>query len=154
MKPLQNCWKLLIGVAAMDKIRDSFVFYGSAWDSVEALRQMGREEDAGQLLEAIVSYGFYGTYDRTNPIVVSSMQSISCNMDRAAQRYTAAKEGGKKGGAKKQFPDEIIWKLLGEGKTNKEIAIELGCSEKTVSRAKARQMDMSSNVLEKQDFSF
>lgn len=92
MKLLQNCWKLLIGVAAMDKIRDSFVFYGSAWDSVEALRQMGREEDAGQLLEAIVSYGFYGTYDRTNPIVVSSMQSISCNMDRAAQRYTAAKK--------------------------------------------------------------
>ena len=122
-------------------IRQGFVFYSSAWESVQALKEQNPEL-AYQLLEAIIEYGLYGEYDESNCIINSIMPGIKVGIDKAAGRYEAASIGGKKGGSREKYDKDEIRRLLDKGKSHKEIAALLGCSTKTVQRV-GHKVDMS-----------
>lgn len=86
-----------------------------------------------------MQFGLYGEYDESNPVINALMQSVIFGIEGAKGRRKKNQEDGKKGGRKK-FPDEVIWKLLDEGKDNNTVAKELGCSLRTVYRAKAARL--------------
>ena len=124
-----------------DYVRQGFVFYASAWESVQALKEQNPEL-AFQLMEAIVEYGLYGEYDESNCIINSIMPGIKVGIDKAAGRYEAASTGGKKGGSREKYDKNEIKRMLDEGMSHKEIAATLGCSTKTVQRV-GHKVDMS-----------
>lgn len=120
--------------------RDAFVFYASAWQSVLELKE-SNPELGDKLLKAIVEYGFYQDYDKSDPIVRAIMANIVVSIDNAAERHIKAQAGGQKSASKSKFDREQIYELLDQGLTHKEVAEIIGCKNtKTIQRAvKERQ---------------
>ena len=127
--------------------RDAFVFYASAWQSVLELKE-SNPELGDKLLKAIVEYGFYQDYDKSDPIVRAIMANIVVSIDNAAERHIKAQAGGQKSASKSKFDSEQIYELLDQGLTHKEVAEIIGCKNtKTIQRAvKERQSGQDKTV--------
>lgn len=127
--------------------RDAFVFYASAWQSVLELKE-SNPELGDKLLKAIVEYGFYQDYDKSDPIVRAIMANIVVSIDNAAERHIKAQAGGQKSASKSKFDREQIYELLDQGLTHKEVAEIIGCKNtKTIQRAvKERQSGQDKTV--------
>lgn len=114
----------------MSDYKSSMVFYESAYLAIKCLPTIELQLEA---YEGLMKYGFYGEEPESdNPFVkmffIQAIPSMKC----AKQRYEKAVENGSKGGRPTSVTDENVMKLKEEGKTNKEIAAILGCSEKNV----------------------
>lgn len=120
--------------------RDGFVFYASAWQNVLDFRE-SNPELGDKLLKAIIDYGFYKDYDKTDPLIRGAMANIIISIDNAADRHIKAQAGGQKSASKTKFDREQIYELLDQGLTHKEVAEIIGCKNtKTIQRAvKERQ---------------
>ena len=120
--------------------RDGFVFYASAWQNVLDFRESDPEL-GDKLLKAIIDYGFYKDYDKSDPLVRGAMANIIISIDNAADRHVKAQAGGQKSASKTKFDREQIYELLDQGLTHKEVADIIGCKNtKTIQRAvKERQ---------------
>lgn len=119
--------------------RDAFVFYASAWQSVLELKE-SNSELGDKLLKAIVDYGFYQDYDKSDPVIRAIMANIIVSIDNAADRHMKAQAGGQNSASRSKINREQIYQLLDQGKTHTEVATILGCSNKTIQRAvKERQ---------------
>lgn len=120
--------------------RDGFVFYASAWQNVLDFRE-SNPELGDKLLKAIIDYGFYKDYDKSDPLVRGAMANIIISIDNAADRHVKAQAGGQKSASKTKFDREQIYELLDQGLTHKEVADIIGCKNtKTIQRAvKERQ---------------
>lgn len=137
-----------------DRVRDGFVFYHTAWEAVENLRNMGATDMADKLLNAIIQYGFYGEYDKTDPLLCATMPSIIFGIEGAAQRRQEAIANGKKGGAKKKFDDNKIVELKLQGKTNAEVAEIMCCDPRTVTRAMTKYREGKLEPATNEEFVF
>ena len=120
--------------------RDGFVFYASAWQNVLDFRE-SNPELGDRLLKAIIDYGFYKDYDKSDPLIRGAMANITISIDNAADRHVKAQAGGQKSASKTKFDREQIYELLDQGLTHKEVADIIGCKNtKTIQRAvKERQ---------------
>lgn len=140
--------------------RDGFVFYASAWQNVLDFKECNPELGE-KLLKAIIDYGFYKDYDKSDPLVRGAMANIIISIDNAADRRVKAQAGGQKSASKSKFDRAQIYELLDQGLTHKEVAEIIGCKNtKTIQRAvKERQSGQDKTELcpvdnEKTDFKF
>ena len=127
-------------MATMDY--DSFVFYGNWRTMLDGFDK----ETAKDILWQIMLYGTAGEVDTSNPMINGIvMGCCAAGIDKAKDRYANAVDNGKKGGRPTEIDAEHIQELKKSGLTNKEIAIELGCSTRTVERAN-RQNRQNLNI--------
>lgn len=111
---------------------NSFVWYATFTDAIEQLEE-AYPELAIELMKAIINYGTYGEYDRTNPIINMAMANIGFGIDKAKERYTTAVENGKKGGRPKiNLNQEEVEQRKKELGTWKAVASSYGISEETL----------------------
>lgn len=78
-------------------MRESFVFYASFY---EAIKELPAETQL-ELYTAICKYSLYGELPELSPISKALFTAIKPNIDKAAARYVASVENGKKGGRPK-----------------------------------------------------
>lgn len=87
------------------------------------------------LLLAIVNYGIYEEYDKSNPMINMAMIPIVKGIDNAHNRYEKAVANGKKGGRSTKIDlEEVYNKKVETGWKNKELAEFFGVSERTIQR--------------------
>ena len=87
------------------------------------------------LLLAIVNYGIYEEYDKSNPMINMAMIPIVKGIDNAHNRYEKAIANGKKGGRSTKIDlEEVYNKKVETGWKNKELAEFFGVSERTIQR--------------------
>lgn len=101
-------------------------------------------EQAYKYIKAVLEYGLYGEYDTSDPVVNALMSHSRFGIDSVEERRERNVEDGRRGGRKKTFADEDIYKLLDEGKSKKEVAIIMKCSDRTVERAIKRRRETDS----------
>ena len=111
---------------------ESMVFYLSSYKAAELMfsenAELWREAVSG-----LLEYGFSGTEPQSDNPLLAAFWALSIPSVRGArERYALAKEYGSRGGRPSNITDEQILKLKAAGKTNKEIAEELGCSESNI----------------------
>lgn len=123
---------------------NSFVFYATSLEAVEKISE-AYPEMGNELLKAIVEYGIYGEYDKTNPIIEAMMVNIGFGIDKAKDRYTKAVENGKQGGRPKMIDNEKVRELKEAGLTNREVAERLGCSVSSVEKANKENRETRKN---------
>ena len=113
-------------------LNNSFVFYATNLEVIETLEETDKEL-ANDFMKAIIEYGIYGEYENTNPIIKVLMVQAGFGIDKAKDRYATAVENGKKGGRpRKEIDIEKALELESQGKTQAEIAEELGVSKNTI----------------------
>lgn len=78
-------------------MRESFVFYSSFY---EALKELP-EETQLELYKALCEYSFNDNIPELSPVAKAMFTVMKPNIDKAAARYTASVENGRKGGAPK-----------------------------------------------------
>lgn len=108
-----------------EKKRDSFVVYASWLETIENLEAFGvPKETIRELEHNLLYYGFTENFDTDDQSIISQVDSlVSKQMAASTARYTAAVNGGKKGGAKQtQLDMPFIHELKEKGLTNIEIA--------------------------------
>ena len=119
--------------------RPSTVFYEEWYRIMKDLPIKERDK----AFKYIFEYAFYGIEpdqpdrDKTPPMSYVVFRMARPNVDSAQNRYDASKENGSKGGRPKKVTPEVgekISKLRKSGMTQKEVAIELGLSLKTIQR--------------------
>lgn len=131
--------------------RDGFVFYASAWQNVLDFRESSPEL-GDKLLKAIIDYGFYKDYDKSDPLIRGAMANIIISIDNAADRHVKAQAGGQKSASKSKFDREQIWALLDQGLTHQEVANIVGCKgTKTIQRAVQERKKIEENRQSGQD---
>lgn len=113
--------------------KGGFVFYETFLETANKLEAVDKEA-ALEFYKAVANYGLYGEIYEGNPYVEIAMVQVKANIDIAKNRYQTAIENGMKGGRPREIDYKEIGRLHKEGKTNKEIAGLLNCSESTVSR--------------------
>lgn len=124
--------------------RPSTVFYEQWYKIIKDLPPKEREKTYKYIFE----YAFYGIEpdkDKTTSMSYVVFSMAKPNIDSAQKRYDAASENGHKGGRPKKVTEEVrekIVKLRKNGLTQKEVAIELGLSLKTIQRV---EKDISQN---------
>ncbi len=109
-----------------------FCFRGDWRAALEALP----EPQSTRLLNAIASYGIYGSYDDSDPIVKSSMQVIIGSMKATDRRYAASQANGRMGGrpTKEKIVAVLTDYLEPKFKSIAEIACGYKISQSTVRR--------------------
>lgn len=116
--------------------KESFVFYSSWFDIIEAYEKSGQHEMAEKLAFAIVKYGVTGEVTSDDPIVIGIINAMCKDLvERSKTRYKDCINNGKKGGRPKKYDDAEILRLHNLGLSNQEIADNFLCSVKTVERA-------------------
>lgn len=79
-----------------------------------------------------------------DPIVLSLVNMVKSKIDYSKDKFEESRKKGTTVGRKKQYSDEMIYKLAREGKRSEEIAQELGCSKSTIDKSvgwKSRHID-------------
>ena len=116
--------------------RDSFIFYPSWLDIIEAYEKSGQQEMAKELALQIVKYGVTGEISTDNPIIAGTINAMCKDLvEKSKVRYKSCIDNGKRGGRPKKYDDEEIIRLHNLGLSNQDIADNLLCSIKTVVRA-------------------
>ena len=128
-------------------VRLSTVFYEQWYQIMKNFPMKERDKAYKYIFE----YAFYGIEpdeperDKTPPMSYVVFGMAKPNIDSAQRRYDSATENGQKGGRPKKVTEEIrekIIKLRKNGMTQKDVAIELGLSLKTIQRV---EKDISQN---------
>ena len=129
-------------------VRPSTVFYEQWYQIIKDLPPKEKEK----AFKYIFEYAFYGitperdkTKDKTTSMSYVVFGMAKPNIDSAQKRYDAATENGQKGGRPKKVTEEVrekIVELRKNGMTQKEVALELGLSLKTIQRV---EKDKSQN---------
>lgn len=104
-----------------------FVFRRELLDIAEALEVCGRGL-AGEFLYAAAQYGLQGSYDTTNPIIVTALEN-------AEEHFSKPPERSPLGGRPANFDPYLLADMVAQGYSNKEVAEYFGCSVRTVQRA-------------------
>lgn len=113
---------------------ESFVFYESFYKQFQILKEKN-PDDALRWIDAVFRYGLYKEEpDENDEIRLYGFEQTITSISKAKERYKASVENGKKGGRPEIFKKEDVLALKEQGLTNQEIAKELGCSDRTVSR--------------------
>lgn len=113
-------------------MKESMVIYESAY---KAIGYLPDEKSQLEALKGLLEYGFYDTIPKSdNPIVNMIYVQAIPSMRSAKERYELSVENGRKGGRPAAVPTEDIVKMKQDGMTNKQIAEQLGCSEKNIEK--------------------
>ena len=116
-----------------------FVFHDSFLETTLELEKQDKDM-AYEYIKAIANYGLYGEmYDGKYPIIKALLITPQASIDAANNRYVKAIENGKKGGRPRKIDYGEVARLHKEGKTQKDIAAELNCSEDSVRRILKKQ---------------
>lgn len=116
----------------MDNKIENFVSYASF---LEAIEKLPTEEDKAKAALALLRLGHTGEWRTEGNILIEMLLTLAApNIIAAKNRYSKAVEKGSRGGRPKVDRVKIA-QLKEEGLTSEEIADEMGCSTKTVSRA-------------------
>ncbi len=138
----------------MEERNNSFVFYASVFDTYEALLS-SQPQMAAKFLEAVCSYGIYGEFDDSDPVLIALMTQVKVGIDNARKRYDAAVANGSRGGAPKKYDEDAIVDFVLEGHTQKEASEKFHCPERTVRRyVRARKAIMKTVINEDGTFNF
>lgn len=128
-------------------VRKSSVFY-ETW--YEAISRLPKKEQL-KAYQYILEYSFYHIEpedDKSLSYTIFIM--VQPSIDSAQDRYDTATENGKKGGRPSVVNNETIEKVLQgrkEGKTQKQVAAEIGVSIRTIQRIeKATRQNHNVNV--------
>lgn len=132
----------------------SFVFYESVAKQAERLAARFGKDVGYDLVKAVWDFGLYGVVpDEDSDIWLYGLEQIITSIDNAKNKYNRAIENGKKGGRPKGIDEARIKELKEQGLTNREVAEQLGCSEKSVERVNIenRQNRQNLNVNENEN---
>ncbi len=117
-------------------VNESFVFYASWFNTIEAYNKFEQQEMAKELAYAIVEYGVTGEITSENPIIIGIVNGMCKDLiDKSKSKYKDCVNNGKKGGRPKKYDDAEILRLHNLGLSNQDIADNLLCNIKTVERA-------------------
>lgn len=136
-------------------MNNAFVFYKDYFDQIK-LMEDSNPELVKDLLLAIVNYGIYEEYDKSNPMINMAMIPIVKGIDNAHNRYEKAVANGKKGGRSTKIDlEEVYNKKVETGWKNKELAEFFGVSERTIQRYLKEFGDrIVANDIKNDEFSF
>lgn len=113
-------------------MKESMVIYESAYKAIGYLPDKKSQLEA---LKGLLEYGFYDTIPESdNPLIKMIFVQAIPSMKSAKERYEFSVENGRKGGRPAAVPTEDIVKMKQDGMTNKQIAEQLGCSEKNIEK--------------------
>lgn len=113
-------------------MKESMVIYESAY---KAIGYLPDEKSQLEALKGLLEYGFYDTIPESdNPLIKMIFVQAIPSMRSAKERYELSVENGRKGGRPAAVPTEDIVKMKQDGMTNKQIAEQLGCSEKNIEK--------------------
>lgn len=113
-------------------MKESMVIYESAY---KAIGYLPDEKSQLEALKGLLEYGFYDTIPESdNPFIKMIFVQAIPSMRSAKERYELSVENGRKGGRPAAVPTEDIVKMKQDGMTNKQIAEQLGCSEKNIEK--------------------
>lgn len=124
--------------------RPSTVFYEQWYQIIKSFPLKERDK----AFKYIFEYAFYGIEperDKTTSMSYVVFGMAKPNIDSAQKRYDAATENGQKGGRPPKVTELVrtnILELRKKGLTQKQVAIELGLSLKTIQRV---EKDISQN---------
>ena len=122
--------------------RDNFVFYASWLDALSGLDETNSREFANEFLRQIVIYGVTGEIETDNPMIVGFINAMCKDLlDKSKKRHKACIENGNRGGRPKQYDDDEMRALYQKGMSAEDIATKMGCSVKTVQRARSSPDD-------------
>lgn len=119
--------------------KGSFVFYETFLETANKLEEMDKGL-AYEYMKAIANYGLYGEVYEGNPVIETLMVQSGTNIDIAKDRYQKSIENGRKGGRPRKVDWSEMYRLMREGKTDKEIAETLNCTADYV-RKKRKEKD-------------
>lgn len=116
--------------------KENFVFYADWINVIKAYDDSGQHELAGELAKQIIYYGVSGKTTSTDPIIIGLINSMCAALiEKSKSRYQACKSNGGRGGRPKQYDVTKIINLHNSGLSDEEIALQLGCTVRTVQRA-------------------
>ena len=115
----------------MDK--GGFVFYESFLETAEQLEAIDKKL-AYDYVMSIIRFGINGELAREDidPVVKAMLNPMYVSILAAKERYQQSKDGGEKGGRPRTIDHEEVIRLWQEGKSNKDIAEIVNCSESSV----------------------
>lgn len=132
---------------------NSFVYYETFAAAIEDFYNRGMYQEAAQLAMAINAYGLRGEEIFSDvPAVIGSRPLWKLAIDNAQDRYSKAKEDGKKGGRPKKYSDDDLRQMLLGGKSREEIMEATGYSKKTLDRRLPREVPIGETKLDKRGF--
>ena len=110
---------------------DTFIMRGEWLDNIETLPL----EMQDKVLAEIVRYGTkkQTKYDN-DPIIFSIVNGYKGRIDSTAQDYEKKIEMSKTAGRKKKLDDQKVYELARQGKTEQEVADELGVSKSSIDK--------------------
>lgn len=126
---------MLLSIGVMEERNKGFFCFASFYDSMVDIMKTDKEL-ALKYIKAVMEYGLYGKYDDSDTMVKALMNPVVITLDNSQKRQERNKENGSKGGAKRKFDHDEIRRLVREGLDDLEVANIIGCSVKTVQRAK------------------
>lgn len=122
--------------------RENFVFYASWLDALSGLDKTNSREFANEFLRQIVTYGVTGEIETDDPMTVGFINAMCKDLvEKSKKRHKACVENGNRGGRPKQFSDDEIISLYNDGRSEQDIADQLGCNIRTVKRAISKLED-------------
>lgn len=119
----------------MEERNKGFFCFASFYDSMVDLMETDKDL-ALKYIKAVMEYGLYGEYDDSDNVVNALMNPVVIAIDNAGKRQEKNKIDGSRGGAKRKYDYEEVWRLVDSGLKNSEIARKIGCNPKTVKRIK------------------
>lgn len=117
---------------------ENFVFYGSWRDAIDGLEKTMGRDFANEFARQIINYGTSGEVTTDDPMISGFINGMCKNLiEKSKNRYGASVKNGKQGGRPQKYDPAAIRAMSEEGMSHQEIAIQLGCSVKTVQRTLA-----------------
>lgn len=134
-----------------DSNYETFVFYGSWRESLEGFKEDFGEEYAKEVLWNLMTVGTTGEIETDKKSIIGFLAgSIIPNINKAKDRYAAARENGKKGGRPtKEIDLQKAKELRDSGMSYEKIGKELGVSKDTI-RNKLKDFSEKAKNLEKE----
>ena len=126
---------MLLSIGVMEERNKGFFCFASFYDSMVDLMETDKDL-ALKYIKAVMEYGLYGEYDDSDNVVNALMNPVVIAIDNAGKRQEKNKIDGSKGGAKRKYNYEEVWRLADSGLKNTEIAELIGCNPRTVTRIK------------------
>ena len=108
---------------------ETFVVHKEWLDSIASMPVDAQDK----IIAEFVRYGCGLSLEHTDDVMVQSFVNLLKNrIDYSKDQYEKKVSMSKTAGAKKKVNDRKIYEMAREGKTSKEIAIELGLSKSSI----------------------
>lgn len=110
---------------------NSFVFYRSFSETAKLIED---DNDRLKLYEALIAFGLEGEKPELDFPLNAILEQMTASVRSAADRYSAAKENGVKGGrpSKRKFIPPSEWQAYLKDHSQRETAAFFGISERTL----------------------